>query len=239
VPSRRLPPDQTQAPTGTAPPQVAGPALDGTYRLDFDLQNQTINGTVTGIGAAISEWWAFRSACTRGGCAAAGSQLAESNQQEGTGTTNVLHFSDGHWQGTPTLQAPTECERTNKTGRDDETRLWSLDPQADGALRGLMIGTILSNGCGHSGNGLPDSVRRAAYRRCGAERRGRGSGAIHVRFLEVGQVVWDVDLVFQQRFQRHDLEGALVGTRQHDGGGVAVVMGTQPVQRGDAPSVPG
>ena len=122
--------------------------------MDFDLQNQTINGTVTGMGAAVSEWWAFRSACTREGCAAAGSQLAESNQQEGTGTTSVLHFGSatgGHWQGTPTLQAPMECERTNKTGRDDETRLWSWDPQADGTLRGLMIGTILSNGCGTQG----------------------------------------------------------------------------------------
>ena len=106
---------------------------------------------MTGIGAAVSEWWAFRSVCTREGCAAAGSQLAESNQQEGTGTTSVLHFGDGHWQGTPTLQAPMECERTNKTGRDDETRLWSWDPQADGTLRGLTIGTILSNGCGTQG----------------------------------------------------------------------------------------
>jgi serine/threonine protein kinase, bacterial len=140
--------------TGTAPPQVAGPVLDGTYRLDFDLQNQTINGTVTGMGVAVSEWWAFRSVCTREGCAAAGSQLAESNQQEGTGTTSVLHFDSatgGHWQGTPTLQAPMECQRTNKTGRDDETRLWSWDPQADGTLRGLTIGTILSNGCGTQG----------------------------------------------------------------------------------------
>src|ERR1700761_2865465 len=140
----------TIAPSSPAP-HVAGPVLDGTYRLDFDLQNQTINGVVTGMGAAVSEWWAFRSACTRDGCAAAGSQLAESNQQEGTGTTYVLHFRDGHWQGTPTLQAPMECQRTNKTGHDDETRLWSWDPQADGTLKGLMIGTILSNGCGTQG----------------------------------------------------------------------------------------
>jgi serine/threonine-protein kinase len=138
-------------PTGTAPPQVAGPVLDGTYRVDFDLQNQTINGTVSGLGAAVSEWWAFRSACNREGCAAAGSQLAESNQQEATCTTSVLHFGDGHWQGTPTLQAPMECARTNKTGRDDETRLWSWEPQADGTLRGVTIGTILSNGCGAQG----------------------------------------------------------------------------------------
>ena len=137
--------------TSTAAPHVAGPVLDGTYRLDFDLQDQTINGTVTGLSAAVSEWWAFRSVCTPAGCSAAGSELAESNQQEGTGTTSVLHFADGHWQGTPTLQAPMECERTNKPGRDDETRLWSWDPQADGTYKGLQVGTILSNGCGTQG----------------------------------------------------------------------------------------
>jgi len=137
--------------TSTAAPHVAGPVLDGTYRLDFDLQNQTINGTVTGLGAAVNEWWAFRSVCTPAGCVASGSELAESNQQEGTGTTSVLHFADGHWQGTLTLQAPMDCQETNKPGRDDETRLWSWDPQPDGTLKGLQIGTILSNGCGTQG----------------------------------------------------------------------------------------
>jgi serine/threonine-protein kinase len=77
--------------------------------------------------------------------------LAESNQQEGTGTTSVVHFADGHWQGTTTLQAPMDCEKTNKRGHDDETRLWSWDPQADGTFRGLQIGTILSDGCGTHG----------------------------------------------------------------------------------------
>jgi serine/threonine protein kinase, bacterial len=145
------PASMTTPSTSTAAPHVAGAVLDGTYRLDFDLQNQTINGTVSGLGAAVSEWWAFRSVCTPAGCAAAGSQLAESNQQEGTGTTNVLRFADGHWQGTPALQAPMECGKTNKSGRDDETRIWSWAPQADGTLRGLQIGTVLSNGCGTQG----------------------------------------------------------------------------------------
>jgi serine/threonine protein kinase, bacterial len=135
----------------TPAPHVAGPVLDGTYRLDFDLQNQTINGAVTGLGAAVNEWWAFRSVCTPVGCAAAGSELAESNQQEGTGTTSVLHLADGHWQGTLTLQAPMDCEKTNKPGHDDETRLWSWDPQPDDTLKGLQVGTILSNGCGTQG----------------------------------------------------------------------------------------
>jgi serine/threonine-protein kinase len=138
-------------PTSTAAPHVAGPVLDGTYRLDFDLQDQTINGTVTGLSAAVSEWWAFRSVCTPTGCAAAGSKLAESNQQEGTGTTSVLHYADGHWQGSLTLQAPMDCQKTNQPGSDDETRLWSWDPQPDGTLKGLQIGTILSDGCGTQG----------------------------------------------------------------------------------------
>ena len=77
--------------------------------------------------------------------------MAESNQQEGTGTTSVLHFADGHWQGTLTLQAPMDCEKTNKPGRDDETRLWSWDPQPDGTLKGLQVGTILSDGCATQG----------------------------------------------------------------------------------------
>jgi serine/threonine protein kinase, bacterial len=140
----------TVAPS-TPAPHVAGPVLDGTYRLDFDLQNQTVNGTVRGLGAAVSEYWAFRSVCTPAGCAAVGSELAESNQQEGTGTTSVVHFADGHWQGTTTLQAPMECEMTNKPGRDDETRLWNWDPQADGTFSGLQIGTIISDGCGTQG----------------------------------------------------------------------------------------
>jgi serine/threonine-protein kinase len=140
----------TVAPSPPAP-QVAGPVLDGTYRLDFDLQNQTINGMVTGNPTAVSEWWAFRSVCTSAGCAAAGSELADNNQQEGTGTTSVLHFEDGHWQGTLTLQAPMPCHRTNQPGQDDETRLWSWDPQAGGTLRGLQIGTMISNGCGDQG----------------------------------------------------------------------------------------
>jgi serine/threonine protein kinase, bacterial len=130
---------------------VAGPVLDGTYRLDFDLLHQTINGTVTGLSAAVNEYWAFRSVCTPAGCAAAGSELAESNQQEGTGTTSVVHFADGHWQGTTTLQAPMECQQTNMAGRDDETRLWTWDPQAGGTFSGLQIGTILSDGCGAQG----------------------------------------------------------------------------------------
>ena len=137
--------------TSTAAPHVAGPVLDGTYRVDFDLQNQTINGAVTGLATAVQQWWAFRSVCTPAGCMAAGSELDESNQQEGNGTTGVLRFADGHWQGTPILQAPSQCDGTKQPLTDDETRLWSWEPQPGGTLRGIEIGTILSNECGKQG----------------------------------------------------------------------------------------
>ncbi len=43
------------------------------------------------------------------------------------------------------------CDKTNKPGREDETRLWSWDPQPNGAFKGVQIGTVLSNGCGIQG----------------------------------------------------------------------------------------
>jgi hypothetical protein len=135
----------------TAAPHVAGPVLDGTYRVDFDLQNQTINGTVTGLATTVQQWWAFRSVCTPAGCVAAGVELAESNHEEGTGATSVLRWADGRWQGAPILQAPSPCDGTQQPLTDDETRLWSWEPQPGGRFRGIKVGTILSNECGLQG----------------------------------------------------------------------------------------
>jgi hypothetical protein len=59
-------------PTINSPiPAVAGvtPVLDGTFRVDYDWANQTVNGeATTGPGTTDSDWWAFRSLCTSAGC---------------------------------------------------------------------------------------------------------------------------------------------------------------------------
>jgi serine/threonine protein kinase, bacterial len=144
-------PATVKAAAPTTAPHVAGPVLDGTYRVDFDLRTQTINGAVTGLPTSVQQWWAFRSACTAAGCEAAGSELSDSNQQEGTGTTMVLRFTDGHWQGTPDLQAPSQCDGGRQGVTDDETRLWSWEPQPGGTFRGTEVGTILSGECGNQG----------------------------------------------------------------------------------------
>ncbi|WP_118915755.1 hypothetical protein [Mycobacterium shigaense] len=144
-------PAATTPSTDAGTRHVPGPVLEGTYRLDFDLQNQTVDGQQTSLGAPVSEWWAFRSVCTPTGCAAVGSQLADSNQQEATETTSVVRFTEGQWRGTPTLQSPMDCETAGKQGQEDETRLWTWDPQTDGTLRGIQIATVLSNECGSQG----------------------------------------------------------------------------------------
>jgi serine/threonine protein kinase, bacterial len=137
-------------------PAVAGPKLDGTYRVDSDYAKQTANGAQpTGIAEIISRWWAFRSLCASAGCVAIGSRLADDNQQEATGGVEVLRFVDGHWQDTPYLEAPFQCPGTDttvaRTETDSRTSTISLEPQPDGTLRGIMTRTVLTNECGNQG----------------------------------------------------------------------------------------
>ena len=143
----------TASPSTTTPaPPAAGPVLDGTYRIDFDLASRTVNGApVTGENSRRTEWWAFRSKCTSTRCIASGAGLAESNQQQATGVVVVLNFTDGRWQGAPYLQPPAPC-RAGKTGADTSTVSLSLQPQSDGTLRGGETITVLTDECGFKGN---------------------------------------------------------------------------------------
>jgi serine/threonine protein kinase, bacterial len=153
----QLHPTSVNDPAGVPAVTPAAPALDGTYRLDYDRAKQTSNGIIGNDGARTS-WWAFHSSCAAAGCAATGTKLDKANHQvartTGSGNTGVLHFIDGHWQGEPRqVQVQVECRQAHGrlTSTQDQTVVWSLTPQADGTLRGVQIQTVHSNDCGAQG----------------------------------------------------------------------------------------
>jgi serine/threonine protein kinase, bacterial len=72
-----VPAASTQGPAAqpsTRVPAVAGPVLDGTYRVDLDFEHQTLNGAPQ-PSSDTTAWWAFRSTCTPTGCAATATKL--------------------------------------------------------------------------------------------------------------------------------------------------------------------
>jgi hypothetical protein len=138
-------------------PAVAGvtPVLDGTFRLDYDWAKQTVNGQTPGgtPPTPAPEWWAFRSSCTSAGCVATGAQLSNENIQAPIGGGTVLRFNDGHWQDRPRLIDAKKCPKENSGDTtESETWTWSLEPQADGTLRGAEIVTAITNECGFQGD---------------------------------------------------------------------------------------
>ena len=137
--------------TSTPAPPAAGPVLDGAYRVDYDQADQTVNGRpTTGNLKKDTHWWAFRSLCTSTRCVATGAALSDDNQQEPTGSADVVQFTDGRWQDTPYVLSAVPCNTGN--GADTKTESWSLEPQPDGTLRGVLTSTVITNECGRQGN---------------------------------------------------------------------------------------
>jgi len=138
--------------TSTPPPAVAGPVLDGTFRVDYDFPNETVNGAPMAGPQPQTDWWAFHSLCRPSGCVATGAALAAANHQEAAGNANVVRFVDGNWRDMPHIGSPPQCpEATNGTATDIELYGWSFEPQPDGTLRGAFTVTILTNECGNHG----------------------------------------------------------------------------------------
>jgi serine/threonine-protein kinase len=147
--------------TSTSAPPAAGPVLDGAYRLDFDLAAQTVNGKSTsGDEKKETQWWAFRSLFTPTRCVATAAALADNNQQVPSGNADeVLRFTDGRWQDTPSVLEAQRCQdeysgSQNLPGgdaADTSTMSWSLEPQPDGTLHGFSTRTIITDGCGKQG----------------------------------------------------------------------------------------
>jgi hypothetical protein len=139
--------------TSNPPPTVAGPRLDGTYRVDFELAGQTINGAHGSFTAKDNkaQWWAFRSVCAASGCVAVSVALADENHQEPTITGEVFRFVDGHWQQNTPYNSPSPCPGKNGPVTETLTANSSFEPQDDGTLRGAVIKTALTNECGLKG----------------------------------------------------------------------------------------
>jgi hypothetical protein len=146
--------------TSTPAPAAAGPVLDGTYRVDYDLAKQTQNGEQTQPSWAFlsSSWWGFRSMCTPTGCVATGTQPDDNNHQAARTPAypHVLHFVDGHWQAAPVqgqIHQPRCLGANGKVvaGAETEAVTWSLEPHPDGTLRGVATETVLTNECASQG----------------------------------------------------------------------------------------
>jgi serine/threonine-protein kinase len=138
-----------------------GKVLDGTYRLDLDRAKRTTNGTPIRHDGGSTYWWAFRSVCTTGGCAAAGVRLdptggTATHQVPDTsdgGQHNTLRFVAGYWQGAP-QQIRIGCRQASQAvagATQQETVALSLALQSDGTLRGVQTETVGSNECGAQG----------------------------------------------------------------------------------------
>ena len=137
------------AQSSTRDPAVAGPVLDGTYRVDLDFQHQSLNGSPNPQPNATG-WWAFRSTCTPTGCVATATKLdANLNQAPNIpGSTDVFRFLDGHWQNAPTpYPGDLACPGVGKVpvtmvGHSS----WA--PQSDGTFQGVQTATVQTDVCG-------------------------------------------------------------------------------------------
>ena len=133
---------------------VAGPVLDGTYRLDYDYLATTYNDSRMRNTSSSNgtDWWVFRSVCTASGCAATGALLDDANHQEASGNAKVLNFDGHQWLDTPlTLRvdvAFTKGDAMVKLTCGPEqtvTTALKLIPQPDGTLKGIATMTYGSN----------------------------------------------------------------------------------------------
>jgi serine/threonine-protein kinase len=137
--------------TSALAPPAGGPTLDGTYRIDFNYADQTVNGNpTTGDKTTVASWFAFHSLCTSTRCVAVGAGLADNNQQAPAGGADVLQFSDGRWQDTPALQVNLPCDLG--TGTFAQTATWSLEPQPNGTLNGIQTATVIDGNCSNPGS---------------------------------------------------------------------------------------
>jgi serine/threonine-protein kinase len=131
-----------------------GEALDGSYRVDVNREQQTYNNAADPQPPNVSTWWAFRTACTPESCVATGALLDDSDHAKLTTTGAdkpvVLDFHNGAWQSRPETMLFACLGPDGAPAKQTTTQVIWLQ-HAHGALRGTMTVTVESNECSQQG----------------------------------------------------------------------------------------
>jgi len=144
--------------TSTLPAAV----LDGTYRLDYNYAQQTLQGAPNPPPATQPQtetfWAAYRSTCRSTGCVATGIGLDKNNHQIAAtpSSPSEYHLVEKHWQRVPIRDQVQydQCSVADDKqvpGSDTEVFTLSMEPQPDGTLRGLRTRTVVTSECGLQG----------------------------------------------------------------------------------------
>jgi serine/threonine-protein kinase len=156
APPASTPPASTP-PASTPPastPAAATVSLDGAYRLEVHRAKQTSDDPPDSPVPGVHAWWAFRSSCARGSCAAVGVPLDDNDHARAPsagGDAVVLQFRDGVWLSAPQV-AKIACVGPNGAfSMHPTTQVLSLRPQPQGNFVGEMTITAQTNECVQQG----------------------------------------------------------------------------------------
>jgi serine/threonine-protein kinase len=130
---------------GVAPSAYgADPALDGTYRFDFDGAHQTYNGGLV-PAANTSATYTFSTSCAGEGCIARG-VLLNTTDKEAVSAHNpdvTLQFVNGAWQLSLPYDSP--CPEGDER---NQLLSWSLTPQGgNDVLSGSRTVATVGHAC--------------------------------------------------------------------------------------------
>ena len=137
--------------------------FDGTYRYDYNFEQQTVMGLPNpppeGQPKSQTHWGASRSTCTPNGCTAATTALDDKNHDiaDTPPTTRQWRFVNGRWETAPDRDREkvdwcTGDEDKKVAGEQTVSYTKWLQPQLDGTLRGVLSSTVVSNECGLAGS---------------------------------------------------------------------------------------
>lgn len=122
-----------RSPQASKPPKPTAPSFDGTYRFDFDGNQQLVGGEPK-PAKSRTHLYALRSTCTDAGCFATATQLADDDpkRKSDSPVDLVFDYVDGHWQ--MALRRDDTCAGSDAKG--PSITAWILAPRPDGSLTG-------------------------------------------------------------------------------------------------------